>query len=131
MEVDRVEFIGRSAARITDWFYGDLGESESDEGEDGAEIGGCTARSEEAEIRGGMVGAEEIGVGKEEWERMVRENEIVERQLREARRGKEIWRHDDFPVLMRVETEEGISEDLDWDVLSTGTADAEIYDLCD
>ena len=33
-----MEFIGRSAARITDWFYGDIGESErDDQGED--EIG--------------------------------------------------------------------------------------------
>jgi len=93
-------------------------------------LGLKSMQSENVEVRGVVIGAEEIGVGVEEWERMVTENEIVERQLREAR-GKETWRYDDFPVLMRVKTGESICEDLDWDILSTGTADTEIYDLCD
>jgi hypothetical protein len=110
----RVGPVGRPATEYVDWFFS---REEEDEGETQWGDGDWSAEDV------GMV----MEMGREEYERMVREHVEAEKQLERERetagRGEErgVPGEKGIPEMVGVEEEQG---ERDWDVVSTGSVDS-------
>jgi hypothetical protein len=103
---------GRPAKEYVDWFFS----REDDEEEEESVWGDGDWSAEEV----GMA----MGMGREEYERMIREHIEAEKQL-ERERGDVVGegRREEGIVMEMVGVEEG-REERDWDVVSTGSVDS-------